>query len=581
MRVRLILAVVAAVVFLVPVPWSLVAEEFFSAAFVGFSPADVIRSIAKDRHPPLYFLVLDAVGMVRSSDAALRSASGMAALGSVLLTAAVARRLHAPSPDSGLTAGLLVATSPLVFVFAHFARSYAFLLFFGALLLYFSLAYRGRPAAALLGLGMGGAGCLYTHYAGGLLVVAALGASAASAVSGPGEERRFRLRGALLAALLIALLFAPWAWGPLRDQLAGNQPSGARSAWVLLYLFWSPDDAIRPASFAVAALLCAGGLGMIGRRFLPGLVWLLVAIVGPLLLSAAEPARLARNYVGFLPFFAVAGSGLLLDGLGRLRLPSWLAPILVLGVQLPILIEAWRMPFHPQDTGGGHDYAYEAALLDDIVPVGDRIDFRPTYLRIEYERYAPRLSGRLDAEGPSWSLTAVGRPVGPCPMLHLFRVRVDPPAERCESLAAALDRAAAQSDYPHLHLELAVRHFEAKDLAAAAAELETVLRLPQRHPAGWELAGKVADARDQPEVSREAWTSALRIARAYEMPGRRIGGIWDRLGRLEKRAGEADAAARSAAAANCARTRTPAWACGGPLEFLTRGEPDGEEDREE
>jgi hypothetical protein len=103
-----------------PVPWSLWTDEFFSAGFAGQPFGDVIAGVSHDRHPPLYFLLLAALGHLTDADNGLRALSGLAMLGALVVTVDAARR-HL-SESASLAVGAWFAASAVPALFAHTLR---------------------------------------------------------------------------------------------------------------------------------------------------------------------------------------------------------------------------------------------------------------------------------------------------------------------------------------------------------------------------------------------------------------------------------------------------------------------------
>ena len=561
----------ACALFLWPVDWSLWTDEFFSAGQAGRPVSDLVAVAAHDRHPPLYFIVVAAAGGIANTDWMVRLPSGIAAVLAVVATAFAARRLV--GDRAFVPAAWWLATSPLVFTFAHSARMYALVLLWGALLLLGSaLAAAGRRSGLAL-LGVVGTLALYTHYAAIVPVIAALlGAAlgrlhAEDLAAAPLGRRLAAALPTGLVGLAVGLAFLPWALGPLRAQLAEETAVGPRSLWVETWVMFSPDEAWRPLTVVAAAVLGIGVLVLVRRRVGLGAAWLLVGLVGAWLLSEKLPARLPRNYLGLLPFFVVGGAGLLASP--RLRLPGWLQVAVPLALQAPVLWQVFRMPYHPQDVGGGHDYRVEAALLDDLIPVNDRVRFQPAYVLGQFSRYAPGLKLRLGGDGPVWTLKPGGKVASPCAVEHAFRVRVDPPEGACPTVEAFLDTAPDANAYPALRYQRAVDRYQAGDLAGALEDLGAYDPAVARHPGPAELRARIAADRGDEAQATAMYTEALRVARAYDFSGKRVGGIWMQLARLARRRGDEGAWAHALAASECARTRAPAWACGGPFEPLT------------
>jgi hypothetical protein len=85
----------------------------------------------------------------------------------------------------------------------------------------------------------------------------------------------------------------------------------------------------------------------------------------------------------------------------------------------------------------------------------------------------------------------------------------------------------------------------------------------------------------QTETALVSMSEAISVARGWEYGGRQIGSLWDQQAKILRKLGRTSEAETAEANANCARTRRPAWACGGALSFLTLGGAEGAEAKPE
>ena len=565
----LLLFPLAALLWCWPVAWSLWPDEVFTAGVVERDLRGMIQGAANDRHPPLYYLVVSLFGFLGHSDALLRLPSAVALLG-MLGVGRVAVRRWGSEVSAGVMA-LVLIFSPVSFLFAHTARMYALLAAFGALLLAGCLGVAKGSRLGLLFLLLGGVGSLYTHYAGAGGVAAALAGAFFVALQ---QKRRDLIGGSLLVGLLVGLSFAPWALGPLQQQLAEKSNPTERSWTVLLYLLWNADPRIFVGSWGIFALVLLGAWHQRAQRWL--WPWWGAMVLFPYLASSSEPAQNPRNYIGFLPLSAY----LIAEGIAwlRLRKPlqgAWVnyAPVMLL---LWPLFELSRQETNPQDVGNGHDYRREAQLLDRLIPADANLRFEPSYVVNQFSRYAPALALRSGG-GEQWLGKATGAPRGNCTFLSAFRVALIVPEEACDEAVAVLRKEAEQSDYSPYLVEIGRRELEAKNLDEAERFATRAVQGPQRHFAAWDLMADVAFAQGDMDGALRATDEALALARGWGFGANQIGGLWDQRARILTRQENAEAAQQATAAGGCARSRRPAWLCGGVLNWMTVGESAKEE----
>ena len=186
-------------------------DEALSVDIAALPPADLLDALARDGHPPLYYLVLHAwMGLVGTDDAAVRSLSGALAVVALVPAWAVGRRLG--GRRLGALAVAVLALSPFALRYATETRMYALvslLVLVGWLLLDDVLSARPGGWRPVLLAAVSGA-LLLTHYW-ALFLLAVVGALVLARAwrAGAGPERR----AALVAAASLALgglAFLPW-----------------------------------------------------------------------------------------------------------------------------------------------------------------------------------------------------------------------------------------------------------------------------------------------------------------------------------------------------------------------------------
>ncbi len=576
----------AAVLWLWPVPWTLWTDEFFSAGLAERQFSGLMHGVAKDRHPPLFFLTTWCFAFLDNGDNWLRAVSGLSMLGALALTVDAVRR-HVSERVSMVVAAWFAA-SAVPALFAHTLRPYAMATLAASAMLWGALdagvdddvrSRRGRWVLAV-----GGIAAFWTHYAAALVGIAAFAAAGATLWLPGGARRRLLPLAGAGAAVVAGCL--PWLLGPFQAQFAEKTPKGAMVWEVLTYLFWSPDKSIPPLSFVALALGLGGGVWLAMRRSsssrslrIAAATFLVAMLVLPFAASQNVPARLLRNYVGFFPMAAVF-AGVAIEALMAplRRFSAWVPAVAALAVAGPLTARLLTEPFHPQDLNAGHDYRVEAQVLDAVIPADARIRFQPPYVVEQFARYAPKLRDRIAGRDADWALLTSGG--GGCLILHSFRIRLAPPEDQCEKTLAALARQADLTGYPWFFLERAVRHLDAGELDEASADMDRVFATRQRWPGPYVLAARLAEAQKDDAGVLAAYSEALRLARAFQPPGKLTAGLWKALGRLRERAGDVAGAATAAEAAECATNREPVWACGGPMAWATRP-AEGLDDKEQ
>lgn len=298
--------------------------------------AEMMRRVAEDKHPPLFFIVEWLLFRISPSAELMRLPAALAAIGMVAVMQGVAAR-HA-GVWAGRFTGLVLALSPFLAAYAVNARSGTVTGLLGALALRETLLLAGqqqgagaaRRTAARLGIWLllG----LYVHYsmmlawagaaagiAGGLI-----GAGGLSGLRGAaGAARRAHLAAGGIALGASGALFLPWMLGPMRAQVAADEVL-PRSLAVWRWLLWPVGPDYTAPGAAVLALLAAAGLGVCLRRAggarlaLAG--WMAAALAVSWLWST-EPGTLGKFYL-YAPVqgaFAMLVGVALAAGAERLR----------------------------------------------------------------------------------------------------------------------------------------------------------------------------------------------------------------------------------------------------------------------
>ncbi len=239
-------------------------DEADTALKVAKPVGALLADLARDGHPPLYFLLLKGwTSLFGNAEASLRALSTLFSLAQCALVVIVGRRLF--GRGAGLAAGALFALSPIEIFHATEGRMYT-LLPLEALGVF---AMTERLLRAGRGGGGGGGGgrardalllaallvaALYTHNYGlffPIAVAAAFAAAAAARLRTDGA--RAALRSLALPAAVVAAAYA--AYLPWLPVLEGQRASRAHD-WLVAFFDATPPILAIPRS--VAALAAVG-----------------------------------------------------------------------------------------------------------------------------------------------------------------------------------------------------------------------------------------------------------------------------------------------------------------------------------
>lgn len=575
--------------------WTLWQDEAFTWWVVQRDLAGIVEGAANDRHPPLYYLLCAALRWMGDRDFVYRLPAALGYIAAVPLVAAAGRR-HVGA-RAGEVAAFVVALCPVAVMLAHTARMYGLLLGLGAALLTSALAlcFGPRPGRAAVGLGLAAAAAIWTHYAAAAAIVS-VGMGVLAALPGRPQAGR-RLGLLLLAGLGAGLSFLPWAMGPLGFQLGAKDSPAERTVAVLGYLGWAFDSRVPAWSWLLAGLQLLG-LGVVGARVLGW--WreagegasperralarfLAAAAVGmgvlPWLASRSLPAQNPRNYLDLLPLAAlIVGVGV---QAAQERWGRALGPLALVAVGLlsmDPLTDLLRRPTSPQEPGPGFDYQVEADVLAASIPPNGSLRFRPGYLLLQYERYAPELGERVKARldrrtwlgmsrGEWLDSTVQARYPEACTVRTGMRfVLYAPEGPGCEALQVWLTEVAAAEGYVPFLQELARRERDAGHVDGARALAERAVKRSWWHAGPWLLLAELRLADQDLPGAAEAAERALSITRRWHAGGPAIGEAFGMIARVEAARGDAAAAAAARASADCARSQELPTLCGTALE---------------
>ncbi|HMC50706.1 MAG TPA: glycosyltransferase family 39 protein [Solirubrobacterales bacterium] len=283
-----------------------------------------------ESNPPLYYVAAwtwaKAFG---TGEVGLRSLSAL--IGTATIPVAFLAGRAALDDRAGLVAAALAAVNPMLIWYSQEARSYALLVFFSALSLYFFLrALRSGGHSGLIGWALASAAALCSHYFTGFAVAI----EAVWLLVALSERRRAAVLAvattAVVGAALVPLLLFQvngthigWiASMPLPDRLLETGVSFlAGETGHVIAQPARPGYAIVPAVFVALAtlLLLRSGSAEERRRALPPLVVGFGAIAAATIVAAVgKDYLIERNLLAaLLPLILVLAIGLTVPHLGR------------------------------------------------------------------------------------------------------------------------------------------------------------------------------------------------------------------------------------------------------------------------
>ncbi len=363
-------------------------DEALSANIARLPLGDLRDALARDGHPPLYYLLLHGwMSVVGDGDGAVRAFSGVVSVATLPVAWVAGRRYGGRRCATAVL--VVVATSPFAVRYATEARMYSMVVLLVLLgwLVVRSALEEPRPLR-LLAVGVVSGLLLLTHYWCLYLVAAAAGLLAVRALRGSGAARRTSL-AVLGAGLAGGLLFLPWL-PTFLDQLGSTgTPWGApsRPAEVvtegLIDIGGGPFGEARTlgAVLAVLALLALFGRSLDPRHVELDLrtrpparpeaaVLASTVVLGTLVGWLADTAFASRDLAVVFPFLA------LLAGLGVTTIGSRAVRAVVLAAVAGLGIVGGGYNVVTNRTQGGQI----AAAVNDGAAAGDVVAVCPDQL---------------------------------------------------------------------------------------------------------------------------------------------------------------------------------------------------------
>ena len=306
-------------------------DESLSKALVRRSLPDLLRLVAHDSHPPLYFVCLKAfTAVVGNTDLTIRMFSVLGALAMLALGYAVGRRVFGRSGALGLSALLLAL--PMPGLYSHVARMYTWAAFLVlGVLLYATLHACEKRIADLVWLGVFSLAAACTHY---YSLIAAFWIDLSLLLYLVAKRDR-AWRGVAVMGLAVSLLYLPEALVFLSQAATIHKD------------FWIP-----PVSWGTVLGCYLQPFGGLYRQY--GVSWVLALATYGLALTAVVAALVARKdrahpalifaLVGFHATIATAAvASLCFRPVLYGRYLMTIAPLLVVP---PLVVTLrWRLPW--------------------------------------------------------------------------------------------------------------------------------------------------------------------------------------------------------------------------------------------
>ncbi len=197
-------------------------DEALTVEIARLPVSSLLDALRHDGHPPLYYLLLHGwIEVFGTGDLAVRSLSGLWALGALGLVVLAGRRLG--GGRVAVATLVIMATSPFALRYATEARMYAMVMALVAAAWLLVLAALDRPSwPRLAGVALVTGALLLTHY-----WALYLGATVAGLLAWRVWRRRDRAAARVLAALAVgALAFLPWLGSFLYQAAHTGTPWG-------------------------------------------------------------------------------------------------------------------------------------------------------------------------------------------------------------------------------------------------------------------------------------------------------------------------------------------------------------------
>lgn len=351
-------------------------DEVASVSVAARSPTAIFDVLGDtDANMGLYYLVLHAWMWFGNGEGWVRTLSALAAIGTVPLTALVARRMF--GERVAVVAGFVLAPNVFLLAYAQEARSYALGLFLSTLSTWLFVRAIDNRSRRALGAYVGvSVLAVYANLFGALVIVAQL-------ASLPFIPRRSQ-RPLLAAQVAVAALAAPLALFVLagdRDQVSWVPAPGLRTP-----VDFARDLAGSRLIALILAIFVVLGLVRLARawpdqdrRWNTVLVvaWHFAPPVALFLVSFATPLFVSRYVIGSLPALAIVAA----LGITTIRAPLWSAA--ACGALLLLSLSVWT----PSRAAAVEDLRAAGQLVARATRPGDGIAYVPAWTRVGVEYY--------------------------------------------------------------------------------------------------------------------------------------------------------------------------------------------------
>lgn len=360
-------------------------DEAFSWRLTTYSPAELLRHMPGDAHPPLYYLLLKGwTALVGDSPFALRGLSILFALASIIILYALCREAAVGVSGAIFAAFLFAIHLAPVDEPSRNARMYGQGVFLAGLtswLLLRALRCSRAGSGWWLGYGLAVAAFCYTHYYAFFTVAAqtlfVTGDLSVRAVKNSAASVRPSLMGFLLAGGFAILLYVPWLpvwWKQTNDVRQGFwiQPVTYEHAKTVFFTWSSGLPYGGTTDFNCWILFLFGCIVWIMLKRDRGGLFVLIAASVPWMLSLILSAWSGRpifheRYLFFAQFFLFAFWGIVWE-----LLPSWFLRLglgcFLVALNLSGLVslrESW--PTRPPPLAETAAFLRDRACPDDVV----------------------------------------------------------------------------------------------------------------------------------------------------------------------------------------------------------------------
>jgi hypothetical protein len=260
-------------------------DESLSKALARHSLPDLLRLVAHDSHPPLYFVALKAfTTLVGNTNFAIRLFSVLGALATLVLGYAVGRRVF--GRGGALCLCVLLFALPMPGLYSHVARMYTWAAFLVLGVFLFAILHaRENRTSDLVWLGVFSVAATWTHY---YSLIAAFWIDLSLLLYLAAKKNRAWRRVAVMG-IAVALLFLPWIFVFLSQAETIHKD------------FWIP-----PVSWGTVLACYVQPFGGLYRLY--DLSWVMAFAAYALTLAAIVVALIRRKNGDHLPLvFALFG----------------------------------------------------------------------------------------------------------------------------------------------------------------------------------------------------------------------------------------------------------------------------------